>query len=209
MSAQQCLLTVTDPRRTPELNRVFPFTLASVTYTLVGLRTIRNLIMQGLVYAMEDRSLGDYASYRSRGTSGPTVMRIGFSEFGNDAAVRQERKGTILHECIHAMQDNAAATWMRVDTAEAAAYTAQFLFLRACGRPRGVRSGIRFWGWAAAERIETLFDRFDLADDADRREFWKAVYADEGFMEFAGKFRPLLLSQENKLMFAAPWGPTP
>ena len=48
-----------------------------------------------------------------------------------------------------------------------------------------------------------------FADDADRRDFWKAVYADEGFMEFAGKFRPLLLSQENKLMFSAPWGPTP
>lgn len=48
-----------------------------------------------------------------------------------------------------------------------------------------------------------------FADDADRREFWKAVYADKGFQDFAAKFRPLVMSQENKLMFAAPWGPTP
>ena len=48
-----------------------------------------------------------------------------------------------------------------------------------------------------------------FADDADRREFWKAVYADTGFQEFAAKFRPLVMSQENKLMFSAPWGPTP
>lgn len=49
--------------------------------------------------------------------------------------------------------------------------------------------------------------RFD--DDADRRAFWAKVYADDGFMEFAGRFRPLLLSQENKLMMNAPWGPRP
>jgi hypothetical protein len=28
-------------------------------------------------------------------------------------------------------------------------------------------------------------------------------------MAFARKLRPLLASQENKLMMAAPWGPTP
>ncbi len=49
--------------------------------------------------------------------------------------------------------------------------------------------------------------RFD--DDADRRAFWAKVYADESFMAFAAKFRPLLLSQENKLMMNAPWGPQP
>ena len=48
-----------------------------------------------------------------------------------------------------------------------------------------------------------------FADDADRRAFWKAVYADPGFAQFAAKFRPLVLSQENRLMFSAPWGPVP
>jgi hypothetical protein len=28
-------------------------------------------------------------------------------------------------------------------------------------------------------------------------------------MAFAAKLRPLILSQENKLMMAAPWGPHP
>ena len=49
--------------------------------------------------------------------------------------------------------------------------------------------------------------RFD--DDADRRAWWAKVFGDAGFMEFAGKFRPLVLEQQNKVMFDAPWGPTP
>ena len=49
--------------------------------------------------------------------------------------------------------------------------------------------------------------RFD--DDADRRDFWARVYGSDEFMAFAAKIRPLLQSQENKLMVSAPWGPTP
>ena len=49
--------------------------------------------------------------------------------------------------------------------------------------------------------------KFD--DDADRRRFWAGVYGDDDFMNFAGQFRPLLLTQENKLLLSAPWGPTP
>ena len=45
-------------------------------------------------------------------------------------------------------------------------------------------------------------------DDADRREHWNKVFADQDFMAFAHKFRPLILSQDNKLLTAAPWGPT-
>lgn len=48
-----------------------------------------------------------------------------------------------------------------------------------------------------------------FADDADRRAFWRAVFADQGFMAFASKFRPLVMTQENKLMFSAPWGAKP
>ncbi len=49
--------------------------------------------------------------------------------------------------------------------------------------------------------------KFD--DDADRRSFWTTLFADEDFMVFARQIRPLLMSQENKLMFGAPWGPNP
>ena len=46
-----------------------------------------------------------------------------------------------------------------------------------------------------------------FTDDADRRAWWDKVFGDPGFMEFAGQFRPLVLEQQNKLMFNAPWGP--
>ncbi len=50
--------------------------------------------------------------------------------------------------------------------------------------------------------------KFD--DDADHRAHWAAVYANTDFMEgFAAKFRPLVVSQEVKLLTAAPWGPHP
>ncbi len=49
--------------------------------------------------------------------------------------------------------------------------------------------------------------KFD--DDADRRDFWTRLYADEAFRAFAAKLRPLILRQENKLLMAAPWGVHP
>ncbi len=49
--------------------------------------------------------------------------------------------------------------------------------------------------------------KFD--DDADRRAFWAGVFGDAEFMAFAKQIRPLLASQENKLMLSAPWGPAP
>jgi hypothetical protein len=33
------------------------------------------------------------------------------------------------------------------------------------------------------------------------------VFADEPFMAFARKLRPLIRTQENELLLAAPWGP--
>ncbi len=152
MSAQQCLLETTSPRQTPELNQVFPFTIDSVTYSLPGLMTIRGLIMHGTIYAMpESGNPGNYARYSSR-TRSPTI-RVGFDELGS-GDVRENRKGLLLHECIHAMQDNRAATWMRVDTAEAAAFTGQCLFHRACGRTQQRElSGLVAAAWDVADRI--------------------------------------------------------
>jgi len=57
--------------------------------------------------------------------------------------------------------------------------------------------------------VNQLMHLWKFNDDADRRAFWAGVYGDEQFMAFARKLRPLLLSQNNKLMLSAPWGPHP
>ncbi len=57
--------------------------------------------------------------------------------------------------------------------------------------------------------LNQLIHVWKFDDDADRRAFWAGVFSDPDFMAFAGKLRPLLQSQENKLMLSAPWGPTP
>jgi hypothetical protein len=57
--------------------------------------------------------------------------------------------------------------------------------------------------------LNQLIHLWKFDDDADRRNFWAGVYGDEAFMKFAAQLRPLLLSQENKLMLDAPWGPHP
>ena len=58
--------------------------------------------------------------------------------------------------------------------------------------------------------INQLIHLWKFNDDTERRAHWAAVYANPDFMEgFAPKFRPLLVSQEVKLLTAAPWGPHP
>ena len=58
--------------------------------------------------------------------------------------------------------------------------------------------------------INQLVHLWTFNDDADRRAHWAALYANPDFMaDFAAKFRPLLVSQEVKLLTAAPWGPHP
>lgn len=49
--------------------------------------------------------------------------------------------------------------------------------------------------------------RFD--DDAERRAFWKRLFADEPFMAFAVQLRPHVAHQEVQLLSPAPWGPNP
>jgi hypothetical protein len=58
--------------------------------------------------------------------------------------------------------------------------------------------------------INQLIHLWKFEDDADRRAHWASVFANKDFVEgFAGQFRPLLASQEVKLLTAAPWGPHP
>ena len=49
--------------------------------------------------------------------------------------------------------------------------------------------------------------KFD--DYNDRRQHWDTMFQDPAFMEFAGKIRPLLMTQHNQLLTASPWGPHP
>src|SRR5580704_15365993 len=58
--------------------------------------------------------------------------------------------------------------------------------------------------------INQLVHLWKFDDDADRRKHWAGVFANEDFVEgFASKFRPLVMTQEVKLLTAAPWGPHP
>ena len=58
--------------------------------------------------------------------------------------------------------------------------------------------------------INQLVHLWKFDDDADRRARWASVYSNKDFVEgFASKFRPLLMTQEVKLLQAAPWGPHP
>ena len=57
--------------------------------------------------------------------------------------------------------------------------------------------------------INQLVHLWKFEDDADRRAFWSGVMGDPAFAAFVAKLRPLLQSQNNQLMTAAPWGPHP
>jgi hypothetical protein len=58
--------------------------------------------------------------------------------------------------------------------------------------------------------INQLVHLWKFDDDDDRRNHWAAVFANKDFVEgFATRFRPLVMTQEVKLLTAAPWGPHP
>ena len=76
----------------------------------------------------------------------------------------------IVHECIHAIQDNVRAVWMTVATAEAAAYIGEMLFCYnrvAAPSPNAV-DGVLFEAYLAAQRINQSADRnlrYDQIED--------------------------------------------
>ena len=58
--------------------------------------------------------------------------------------------------------------------------------------------------------INQLVHLWKFEDDTDRRAHWAAVFANRDFVEgFASRFRPLVMTQEVKLLHAAPCGPPP
>src|SRR6266571_4768271 len=53
--------------------------------------------------------------------------------------------------------------------------------------------------------INQLVHLWKFDDDSDRRAHWASVYTNKDFVEgFVAKFRPLLMTQEVKLLHAAP-----
>ena len=57
--------------------------------------------------------------------------------------------------------------------------------------------------------LHQLVHLWKFDDDADRRNHWSTLFKDEDFVGFAGKIRPLIISQKVQLLQAAPWGPHP
>ena len=55
--------------------------------------------------------------------------------------------------------------------------------------------------------LNQIIHVWQFQDDNSRRELSKTIYSDKDFIKFASEFRPLILTQENKLMTAAPWTP--
>ena len=65
--------------------------------------------------------------------------------------------------------------------------------------------GVNYIGDVGA--LNQIIHIWQFEDDNARRELWKIIYEDKDFIKFATEFRPLVLTQENKLMTAAPWTP--
>ncbi|MEM7466201.1 MAG: NIPSNAP family protein [Pseudomonadota bacterium] len=58
-------------------------------------------------------------------------------------------------------------------------------------------------------RLHQLMHLWRFDSDEARRDFWQRLFADEPFMKFAVKIRPLIEEQEIQLFTSAPWGPQP
>ena len=57
--------------------------------------------------------------------------------------------------------------------------------------------------------LHQLIHLWRFESDEDRRDHWKRLFDDKDFMAFAAQLRPLVRTQANQLLLAAPWGPHP
>ena len=57
--------------------------------------------------------------------------------------------------------------------------------------------------------INRLVHIWKFDDDSARRAHWTRLFQSEAFMQFAGKVRPSVLTQEVVLLNEAPFGPHP
>ena len=79
------------------------------------------------------------------------------------------------------------------------------------GWPMLARYADRLVGYFLPEigNMNQMIHIWRFQDEAERKAHWAAMYGDPDFMAFASRLRPLLQSQENRLMRHAPWGPAP
>ena len=57
--------------------------------------------------------------------------------------------------------------------------------------------------------LHQLLHIWKFESDQERRDYWKRLYGNDSFMEFAKQVRPHILSQDVQLLTGAPWGPNP
>jgi hypothetical protein len=104
------------------------------------------------------------------------------------------------------------ATW-RVRIARVSVVRVRVVIILPTSKPSAKRSSFRGWGKKPEHHRPEIGNKavqpaHGLAHA--RRAYWAAVYPNKDFVEgFASKFRPLLMTQEVKLLQAAPWGPHP
>jgi len=94
------------------------------------------------------------------------------------------------------------------------------------GKMHDVVSAYKDFGWPAIEAggfgeylvgyfisdtgdLHQLIHIWRFEDDADRRAFWKRLFANEAFLEFAPRIRAHIAHQNVQLLNPAPWGPNP
>ncbi len=78
------------------------------------------------------------------------------------------------------------------------------------GWPAIARHPPRLCGYFTGDvgAMNQLVHLWKFENDEDRRTFWVGLFSDPAFLAFAKLLRPLLHQQENKLLLAAPWGPS-
>jgi hypothetical protein len=57
--------------------------------------------------------------------------------------------------------------------------------------------------------LNQLIHMWKFEDPNERDAFWARLFSDADFMAFAGKLRPCIAKQSNKLIKPAPWGTHP
>ena len=57
--------------------------------------------------------------------------------------------------------------------------------------------------------LHKLVHLWKFDNNEDRRNHWSTLFRDKDFMAFAVQARPLVMTQSNQLLQAAPWGPQP
>lgn len=134
-------------------NRPIDFTIHSFHVTAAALGEVADALEEGAIRVHYTSSAGDRLAY----CTDYDAFVVGFR-----SAAGAVRKAAIVHEAVHAYADIRAADWMHVQTSEAAAYIAQYLYYLiltdgAEGALRGTDASTNALFAAAGRAAETLY----------------------------------------------------